>query len=103
MTRVGRLLFGRVATWMDEVPDRYFAQTAVLSTTLRFGQDDKPRDLQCASPKRKTPCLLLLLIFFFSAFEIRQVGEAERVPGGRVVGSGQEQQTGDESPQHQAH
>ena len=40
MTRGRRLLFGRVATWMDGVKSGYSAATADPSTALRFGRDD---------------------------------------------------------------
>ena len=41
MTRVGWLLSGRMATWMDGVKSGYSAATADPSTALRFGRDDK--------------------------------------------------------------
>src|SRR5580658_6018896 len=74
--------------------------------SLGYARDDKGRVIThlnvCESDGHKNLCLLLLL-FFPGAFQICQVGETERVPGGRIVGPGQEQQTGHERPQHQAH
>jgi hypothetical protein len=85
MTRGGRLLLARLATWMDGIRSGYAARTADPSTALRFGRDDKgrviahlkvcesdrelfrairlgevnvrncPRDLQCASAGRNSP------------------------------------------------
>ena len=43
MTRGGWLLIGRLATGMDRVTNRYFANTADPSTALRSGRDDKGR------------------------------------------------------------
>ena len=40
MTRGGRLLLERAATWMARVTNRYFAKTAGPSTSLRSGRDD---------------------------------------------------------------
>jgi hypothetical protein len=49
MTRGGRLLLARLATWMDGIRSGYAARTADPSTTLRFGRDDKGRALLLAS------------------------------------------------------
>src|ERR1700678_3795628 len=43
MTRGGRLVSGRMATWMDRAECRYSAATADPSTTLRSGRNDKGR------------------------------------------------------------
>jgi hypothetical protein len=45
MTRGERLLFGRVATWMGGVRSGYSAKTADPSTSLRYGRDDKGREV----------------------------------------------------------